>query len=185
MTLPISLCGVGHGWDKVVFRLGEELTVRMPRRLAAVELVESEQRWLPMLAKQLPLPIPAPVWSGRPGCNYPWRWSLCVGDRIFCPVLSTEFDPGYPTAGPHRHVPRSLGSRSRKVEHDRCRIRRHTPTPGYNELRLRVPGLETNIGRPPCPVRWYPSAAPVRGRRSRIRPGSSRLHRPGDAFLRE
>ena len=61
----------------MVFRLGEELTIRIPRRLAAVELVENEQRWIPMLAERLPPPIPAPVWAGRPGSNYPWKWSLC------------------------------------------------------------------------------------------------------------
>lgn len=73
----LPLVELANGWDNVVFRLGNELTVRMPRRLMAVELVENEQRWLPMLAERLPLPIPAPVWSGRPGCNYPWSWSVC------------------------------------------------------------------------------------------------------------
>jgi aminoglycoside phosphotransferase (APT) family kinase protein len=71
------LVELANGWDNVVFRLGEEFTVRMPRRLAAVELVENEQRWLPMLAARLPLPIPAPAWLGRPGCNYPFPWSIC------------------------------------------------------------------------------------------------------------
>jgi aminoglycoside phosphotransferase (APT) family kinase protein len=73
----LPLVELANGWDNVVYRLGADLTVRLPRRLAAVELVENEQRWLPMLAERLPLPIPAPVWSGRPGCNYPWKWSLC------------------------------------------------------------------------------------------------------------
>ncbi len=73
----LPLVELANGWDNVVYRLGADLTVRIPRRLAAAELVENEQRWLPMLAERLPLPIPAPVWSGRPGCNYPWRWSLC------------------------------------------------------------------------------------------------------------
>ncbi len=73
----LPLVELTNGWDNVVYRLGADFTVRFPRRLAAVELVENEQRWLPMLAERLPLPIPAPVWSGRPGCNYPWRWSLC------------------------------------------------------------------------------------------------------------
>jgi aminoglycoside phosphotransferase (APT) family kinase protein len=33
-----------NGWDNVIFRLGDDLVVRLPRRLAAVELVEHEQR---------------------------------------------------------------------------------------------------------------------------------------------
>jgi aminoglycoside phosphotransferase (APT) family kinase protein len=67
--------------------------VRLPRRLAAVALVENEQRWLPMLAERLPLPIPAPVWSGRPGCNYPWRWSLCPWLPGDIAALSPPVDP--------------------------------------------------------------------------------------------
>ena len=74
----LPLVELANGWDNVVYRLGADLTVRIPRRLAAAELVENEQRRLPMLVERLPLPIPAPVWSGRPGCNYPWRWSLCL-----------------------------------------------------------------------------------------------------------
>jgi aminoglycoside phosphotransferase (APT) family kinase protein len=73
----LPLVELANGWDNVVYRLGSDFTVRIPRRVAAAELVENEQRWLPMFAARLPLPIPAPVWSGRPGCNYPWSWSLC------------------------------------------------------------------------------------------------------------
>ncbi len=73
----LPLVELANGWDNVVYRLGTDLTVRMPRRVAAAELIENEQNWLAMLAERLPLPISAPVWSGRPGCNYPWKWSLC------------------------------------------------------------------------------------------------------------
>jgi aminoglycoside phosphotransferase (APT) family kinase protein len=64
------------GWDNVIFRLGAELAVRLPRRAAAVPLVAHEQRWLPTLAPRLPLPIPAPVRIGAPGEGYPWPWSV-------------------------------------------------------------------------------------------------------------
>jgi aminoglycoside phosphotransferase (APT) family kinase protein len=37
------------GWDNVTYRLGPDLAVRLPRRLASAPLVESEQRWLPEL----------------------------------------------------------------------------------------------------------------------------------------
>jgi aminoglycoside phosphotransferase (APT) family kinase protein len=65
-----------EGWDNHMFRLGDELAVRLPRRGASADLIENEQRWLPQLARQLPFPIPAPVRTGRPGCGYPWRWSV-------------------------------------------------------------------------------------------------------------
>jgi aminoglycoside phosphotransferase (APT) family kinase protein len=67
---------VASGWDNVIFRLGDELAVRLPRRAPAAELVDHEQRWLPTLAAQLPLPIPTPIHAGRPGHGYPWSWSV-------------------------------------------------------------------------------------------------------------
>jgi aminoglycoside phosphotransferase (APT) family kinase protein len=72
---PLAL--VANGWDNAIFRLGDDLAVRLPRRALAVPLVEHEHRWLPDLAPRLPLPIPAPVRVGRPGCGYPWPWSVC------------------------------------------------------------------------------------------------------------
>lgn len=64
------------GWDNVLWRLGADLVVRLPRRAFAVALVETEQRWLPELAPRLPLPVPAPVRVGRPSADYPWPWSI-------------------------------------------------------------------------------------------------------------
>ena len=77
--LPLRL--VANGWDNVLFRLGDDLVVRLPRRELAVPLVEHEQRWLPELAPRLPLPIPAPVRVGRPGAGYPWPWASARGSR--------------------------------------------------------------------------------------------------------
>jgi aminoglycoside phosphotransferase (APT) family kinase protein len=70
------LTPLAFGWDNVIFRLGDELVVRLPRRQLAAELIESEQRWLPELAPRLPIPVPVPVRVGRPGCGYPWSWSV-------------------------------------------------------------------------------------------------------------
>ena len=74
--LPVSPVDVG-GWDNATFRLGETMSVRLPSGEQYVEAVEKEQRWLPVLAGQLPLPIPEPVAVGRPGCGFPWPWSVC------------------------------------------------------------------------------------------------------------
>src|SRR6266540_7318357 len=52
---PVEL----DGWDNTTFRLGAELAVRLPSADVYVPQVEKEQRWLPILAPQLPLPIPA------------------------------------------------------------------------------------------------------------------------------
>jgi len=72
--LPISLAA--EGWDNAVFRLGERLALRLPRRAIGAELIRHEQRWLPMLKDRLPLAIPAPVRVGAPQDGYPWPWSV-------------------------------------------------------------------------------------------------------------
>lgn len=72
----LPLGAIANGWDNVIVRLGDDLAVRLPRRLAGVALIEHEQRWLPDLAARLPIPIPAPVRVGRPGRGYPWPWSI-------------------------------------------------------------------------------------------------------------
>jgi aminoglycoside phosphotransferase (APT) family kinase protein len=72
--LPISF--LASGWDNSLFRLGNELLLRLPRRAIAARLLENEQRWLPTLKDHLPLAVPAPVRIGRPQDGYPWAWSV-------------------------------------------------------------------------------------------------------------
>ena len=72
----LSIEVLANGWDNVVCRLGEDHLVRLPRRAVSAALVLNEQRWLPSLAGQLPLPVPAPVRIGLPGRGYPWAWSV-------------------------------------------------------------------------------------------------------------
>lgn len=69
---PVAL----DGWDNTTFRLGDELCVRLPSADAYVAQVEKEHRWLPVLARQLPVPIPEPVALGRPGGGFPRPWSI-------------------------------------------------------------------------------------------------------------
>jgi aminoglycoside phosphotransferase (APT) family kinase protein len=65
------------GWDNVVYRLGADLAVRLPRRALGAAHAEREHRWLPLLAPRLPLPVPVPLGQGVPGMGYPWHWSVC------------------------------------------------------------------------------------------------------------
>lgn len=81
----------GEGWDNTQFRLGPDLVVRLPRRQLAVALTEHEQRWLPVLAPRLPCPVPVPVRVGRPGCGYPWPWSVV---RWFDGTIATPANSG-------------------------------------------------------------------------------------------
>ena len=64
------------GWDNATFRLGERMSVRLPSSQAYVEQIDKEHRWLPVLAPQLPLPVPQPLAKGEPGCGFPWPWSV-------------------------------------------------------------------------------------------------------------
>ncbi|HEX2349405.1 MAG TPA: aminoglycoside phosphotransferase family protein [Ktedonobacterales bacterium] len=64
------------GTDNALYRLGEELVVRMPRIQWAAGDAADEWRWLPRLAPRLPLAIPAPLALGEPGEGYPWQWGV-------------------------------------------------------------------------------------------------------------
>ena len=72
----LALGVLANGWDNIVCTVGADLLARLPRRAQAAELVAREQRWLPVLAPGLPLPIPAPVRVGRPAGRFPWKWSV-------------------------------------------------------------------------------------------------------------
>jgi aminoglycoside phosphotransferase (APT) family kinase protein len=121
-ALPLRL--VASGWDNVIYRLGDDLVARLPRRSLAAALVEHELQWLPVLAPRLPLPIPAPVRAGRPGHGYPWAWSVCpwlpgvvaeeaeIGDPARAATILGAFvaamhqpAPGDAPANPFRGVP--------------------------------------------------------------------------------
>ncbi|MFF2524852.1 aminoglycoside phosphotransferase family protein [Streptomyces liangshanensis] len=67
---------VAGGWGNQMWRLGDELAVRMPRMESASDLLRKECRWLPVLAPRLPLPVPTPVRVGVPSARFPRPWSV-------------------------------------------------------------------------------------------------------------
>lgn len=71
---PLRL--VADGWDNVIYRLGDDLAVRVPRRTVAAQLIANEQAWLPALAGRLPVAVPVPVRVGVPSDAFPWAWSI-------------------------------------------------------------------------------------------------------------
>jgi aminoglycoside phosphotransferase (APT) family kinase protein len=72
--LPIQL--FDSGWDNVIFRLGDKLSIRLPRRKIAATLIKNEQIWLPQIADKLTIAVPTPYLIGKPTPQYPWRWSV-------------------------------------------------------------------------------------------------------------
>jgi aminoglycoside phosphotransferase (APT) family kinase protein len=74
--LPNEALPVG-GTDNAIYRLGEELSVRLPRRREwSTGSLDKEFEWLPKLAPLLPLPVPTPVARGTPGEGYPHEWAV-------------------------------------------------------------------------------------------------------------
>ncbi len=64
------------GTDNAMYRLGDELAVRMPRIHWAIDTIAKERRWLPVLAPHLPLAVPLPVAPGDPDDDFPYPWSV-------------------------------------------------------------------------------------------------------------
>ncbi len=65
-----------QGWDNRTFRLGDELSVRLPRAEAYAAAVQKESRALEFLDGRLPVAVPSVVALGEPGRGYPLPWSI-------------------------------------------------------------------------------------------------------------
>jgi len=109
------------GTDHALYRLGDELVVRLPRREVNERSLLSERRWLPRLAPHLPLAVPLPLAEGQPGHGYPFEWSVyrwldgvpaehepiadpeqaAEGLAEFVAALQRIDSTGGPTPGPH------------------------------------------------------------------------------------
>ena len=73
--LPLSRMSV-WGTDHVIYRLGDELSVRLPKIGWAASQGETERRWLPLIAAQLNVEVPVPLFLGQPHGSYPYRWYI-------------------------------------------------------------------------------------------------------------
>lgn len=91
--LPIR--EVEGGWGNQMWRLGDDLAVRMQRMDKSPDLQLKERRWLPVLASRLPLPIPTPVRSGTPSERFPKMWTVMTW------VHGTPLDHDSITRGDH------------------------------------------------------------------------------------
>lgn len=73
-VLPLTPVS-SSGMDNAMYRLGDELAVRLPR-IAEVTGQVAKERLLAQPAPRLPLPIPIQVAQGAPGAEYPFPWSV-------------------------------------------------------------------------------------------------------------
>jgi len=74
-SLPLSPLRAS-GSSNALFRLGDELLVRLPRQPGGSTTIEKEARWLPEIGPRLPVSVPEIVATGEPGLGYPERWSV-------------------------------------------------------------------------------------------------------------
>ena len=72
----LPLREVEGGWGNQMWRLGDELAVRVQRMDTSADPQLKERRWLPVLASRLPLPIPVPVRDGAPSERFPKVWTV-------------------------------------------------------------------------------------------------------------
>jgi aminoglycoside phosphotransferase (APT) family kinase protein len=89
--LPVEF--LANGWDNELYRVGDGLIARLPRRALGAEIIKNEQRWLPGLAPALPLPIPYPERTGVPACGYPYSWSVVPYLPGVPAAQASSFDP--------------------------------------------------------------------------------------------
>ena len=68
--------GPSAGAGNALFRLGDDLVVRLPLHPGSAAAVDVELTWLPWLAPQLPLAVPIPVAAGAPGELFPRPWAV-------------------------------------------------------------------------------------------------------------
>src|SRR5262249_58170138 len=94
--LAADLRLVASGWDNTLYRLGDGLCLRLPRRQVAADLVANEHRWLPDIAARLSVPIPTPVRLRRPTRHHPRPSAIT-------PAIAGPAAPAPPPA--HRAAP--------------------------------------------------------------------------------
>src|SRR4029079_11078627 len=64
------------GTVNAIFRLGDDLALRLPRRAGSTTPRGKEFEWLPRLAPLPPLETPVPVAQGLRSRDYPWFWEV-------------------------------------------------------------------------------------------------------------
>lgn len=82
------------GTDNAIYRLGDDMTARLPRIHWAVGNVDREFEWLPRLAPHLHVKVPVPLAKGHPGQGFPWPWTVCRWLEGENPAVDAIADPG-------------------------------------------------------------------------------------------
>ncbi|MEH7436989.1 phosphotransferase [Neobacillus drentensis] len=69
---PAQMKVLGEGFDNSVFLVNNQYVFRFPRREIAANLIQTENRLLPVIEPLFPIAIPNPKFQGIPVEDYPW-----------------------------------------------------------------------------------------------------------------
>ena len=72
----LQLMPIGAGTDNRVFRLGERLSLRIPRTSDASSRLRKGIRWMPYVTRDLPLQSPKVVYELSPAGGREYRWAV-------------------------------------------------------------------------------------------------------------
>src|SRR5690348_7912532 len=93
------------GTDNALYRLGDDMVVRLPRIDWAASDIDKDARWLDQLRPLVPVAIPQQLATGTPGLGFPWRWGIYRWLEGANPVVGAVDRP--------EELARDVGSRGR------------------------------------------------------------------------
>ncbi len=105
------------GSTNALFRLGDDLLVRLPRQPGGSATISKEATWLPVLGPLLPVAVPAVVAVLEPERDYPERWSVV---RWIDGTHPEVVDPGTSVDPRREDLARSLAAVLAALDRRRC-----------------------------------------------------------------
>lgn len=81
-----------QGTDNVMYQLGDDKVLRLPRMERSAANIQKERQWLPTLEPHLPIAIPHVIAEGHPDERYPFPWLVCGLLQGKQPDESNPFD---------------------------------------------------------------------------------------------
>ena len=120
-----------QGSQNYTYRLGSEMSIRLPRNQHFAIRLEREMQWLPLISRRLPLLVPTPIASAGPSSEFPMPWAIYRwiegeplstqghGDEVESALLLASFIEALrnldPTDAPASLQDRSLEDRDRTI----------------------------------------------------------------------
>ncbi len=156
-----------EGFDNSLWRIGDALVARFPRRAVAAELLANELRWLAVAAGHVRLATPLPLLAGSPGDRFGWPWSIGTwvdgtpGDEVDVSVRSEsaeifatflrEMHTVAPPAAPRSRVRGvALATRDEALRENLARVGGHVEATVVGDLWTRALAAAPYEG----PPRW-------------------------------